>query len=137
MQKGHAEPGGVSAALATGLVWWLRQRTGDLVVRARGRGGQVVELSAKRVRGLNPTQLRELVHHLAGELGGRAPRAASRLTPTSADTRPGLPTSGPRGLASNSDHRRIACYVYSSRLSSVDEIRESGPPLVSSDRYGE
>jgi hypothetical protein len=61
-------PGGVSAAVATALVAWLRQRTGDVVIKARGRGTEV-ELSAKRVRGLDSAQLGELAQHLARELG--------------------------------------------------------------------
>jgi Effector Associated Constant Component 1 len=61
-------PGGISAAVATGLVAWLRQRRSDIVVKTRGRGGKVIELSAKRLRGLDSSQLREIVRDLAGDL---------------------------------------------------------------------
>ncbi len=61
-------PGGISAAVAIGLVTWLRQRRSDVAVRARGRSGKVIELSAKRVRGLDSAQLREIAHQLADEL---------------------------------------------------------------------
>lgn len=61
-------PGGISAAVAVGLVTWLRQRRSDVVIRARARSGKVIELSAKRVHGLDSAQLREIAHWLAGEL---------------------------------------------------------------------
>ncbi len=60
-------PGGISAAVAVGLVTWLRQRRSDVVVRVRGRSGKAIELSAKRVGGLDSAQLREIAHQLAAE----------------------------------------------------------------------
>jgi Effector Associated Constant Component 1 len=62
-------PGGVGTALAAGLIAWLRQRTSDVVIRARGRSGETVELSARRVRGLDSAQLHDLVQHVADGLG--------------------------------------------------------------------
>jgi membrane-associated two-gene conflict system component 1 (EACC1) len=61
-------PGGVSAAVAACLVTWLRQRSSDVVVRVRGGHGRTVEVSAKRVRGLDSSQLHNLARRLAGEL---------------------------------------------------------------------
>jgi Effector Associated Constant Component 1 len=61
-------PGGVSAAVATGLVAWLRQRTSDVAITARGRDGREVRLAARRVRALDSGQLRELSVRVAAEL---------------------------------------------------------------------
>ena len=61
-------PGGVSAAVAACLVAWLRQRSSDVVVKVRGQDGRAVEVSAKRVRGLDSSQLPGLARQLAGEL---------------------------------------------------------------------
>src|SRR5215469_7461374 len=61
-------PGGVSAAVAACVVTWLRQRSSDVVVRVRGGHGRSVEISAKRVRGLDSSQLHDLARRLAGEL---------------------------------------------------------------------
>src|SRR5215469_4668736 len=61
-------PGGVSAAVAACVVTWLRQRSSDVVVRVRGDHGRSVEVSAKRVRGLDSSQLHDLTRRLAGEL---------------------------------------------------------------------
>lgn len=61
-------PGGIPAAVAVSLVAWLHQRSSDVVIRARGRSGKVIELSAKRVRSLDSARLREITHQLAGEL---------------------------------------------------------------------
>jgi Effector Associated Constant Component 1 len=46
-------PGGVSAALATSLVAWLRHRTSDVTISAPDSDGREVRLSATRVRGLD------------------------------------------------------------------------------------
>ena len=61
-------PGGVSAAVAACVVTWLRQRSSDVVVRVHGDHGRSVEVSAKRVRGLDSSQLHDLTRRLAGEL---------------------------------------------------------------------
>src|SRR5215469_10389812 len=61
-------PGGVSAAVAACVVTWLRQRSSDVVVRDRGDNGRSVEVSAKRVRGLDSSQLHDLARRLADEL---------------------------------------------------------------------
>jgi Effector Associated Constant Component 1 len=61
-------PGGVSAAVAAGLVAWLRQRTSDVAITARGRDGREVRLAARRVRALDSRQLRELSARVAAEL---------------------------------------------------------------------
>ena len=65
-------PGGVSAALATSLVAWLRHRTSDVTITARGSDGREVRLSATRVRGLDTGQLRELTADLADDLARTA-----------------------------------------------------------------
>jgi Effector Associated Constant Component 1 len=62
-------PGGLSASVATGLVAWLRHRTSDVTVVARGRAGREVRVSARRVRTMTPEQLRELAAILAAGLG--------------------------------------------------------------------
>lgn len=61
-------PGGVSAAVAACVVTWLRQRSSDVVVRVRGDHGQTVEVTARRVKGLDSSQLHDLARRLAGEL---------------------------------------------------------------------
>lgn len=61
-------PGGISAALAAGLVAWLRQRTGDVTVTAWRHDGQKVELTARRVHGVDTGQLRDLIASLATEI---------------------------------------------------------------------
>jgi Effector Associated Constant Component 1 len=61
-------PGGISAAVAACLVTWLRQRRSDVMVRVRGQHGRTVEVSARRVRGLDSSQLHDLAGRLAGEL---------------------------------------------------------------------
>jgi Effector Associated Constant Component 1 len=61
-------PGGVSAAVATGLVAWLRQRTSDIAITARGPDGREVRLAARRVRALDSGQLHELSAWVAAEL---------------------------------------------------------------------
>jgi len=61
-------PGGVSAAVAACVVTWLRQRSSDVVVRVHGDHGRSVEVSAKRVRGLDSSQLHDLARRLADEL---------------------------------------------------------------------
>jgi hypothetical protein len=62
-------PGGVTAALATALVAWLRHRTSDVVITARGNDGRELQLSAKRVHGMSPERLSEFTTRLADDLG--------------------------------------------------------------------
>jgi hypothetical protein len=62
-------PGGVTAALATALVAWLRHRTSDVTITARGNDGPELRLSAKRVHGMSPERLSELATRLASDLG--------------------------------------------------------------------
>jgi hypothetical protein len=65
-------PGSLATALASGLVTWLRHRTGDVMIKAQRPDGQTAELSAKRVHGMSSAQVRELVGELAGMLGEAA-----------------------------------------------------------------
>ena len=58
-------PGGVAAALVTGLVSWLRQQRGDVTVRVERADGSSFEISAQRVKGLDAAGLREEVRILA------------------------------------------------------------------------
>jgi hypothetical protein len=82
-------PGGVATALAAALITWIRSRHGDVEVRVRCANGAEVELSARRVRGLDHEGLRAQVALLAGALvgspdasalpaGGGAPGPAAR-----------------------------------------------------------
>jgi hypothetical protein len=45
-------PGGAGAVLATSLIAWIRQRTGDITLRVTRSDGSSLELEARRVRGL-------------------------------------------------------------------------------------
>jgi hypothetical protein len=68
-------PGGVSTALATALVTWLRHRTSDVTIKTQAPDGRAIEVSAKRVHGMNSTQVHEFAAGLAGMLsepGGAA-----------------------------------------------------------------
>lgn len=71
-------PGGATAALATALVAWLRHRTSDVTITARGNDGRELRLSAKRVHGMSPERLSELTTRLASDLGELADQEGPR-----------------------------------------------------------
>ncbi|WP_305783621.1 effector-associated constant component EACC1 [Symbioplanes lichenis] len=58
-------PGGVAAALVTGLVSWLRHERADLSVRVERADGSSFELTAQRVKGLDAAGLRAEIAALA------------------------------------------------------------------------
>jgi hypothetical protein len=68
-------PGGVATALAASLVSWIRHRSGDVELRVTLRDGASVEVSAKRVRGLDgPTlaaQVEQLTQLLQSDSAGQ------------------------------------------------------------------
>ncbi|MFF9396757.1 effector-associated constant component EACC1 [Streptomyces griseoluteus] len=54
-------PGGVATALATAVFSWIRQRRGEVTVKISRPDGAAVEISAKRVQGVEGSSLRELL----------------------------------------------------------------------------
>jgi hypothetical protein len=65
-------PGGVAAALVTGLVSWLRHERGDLSVRVERADGSSFEITAQRVKGLDAAGLRTEVAALTRALEAAA-----------------------------------------------------------------
>jgi hypothetical protein len=57
-------PGGVAAALVTGIVAWIRQRHSDLAVHIEYPGGTKINIDAHRVRGLTGADLSAEIAHL-------------------------------------------------------------------------
>ncbi|WP_306208083.1 effector-associated constant component EACC1 [Actinoplanes sp. RD1] len=69
-------PGGVAAALVTGLVSWLRHERADLTVRVERADGSSFEITAQRVKGLDAAGLRAEITALTRAL--EAPAAEDR-----------------------------------------------------------
>jgi hypothetical protein len=61
-------PGGAVAALAAGVLSWLRSRTSDIDLEITKPDGSSVKISAKRVRKLNPEALRREIDRLCRAL---------------------------------------------------------------------
>lgn len=61
-------PGGAVAALAAGVLSWLRSRTSDIDLEITKPDGSSVKISAKRVRKLNPEALRREIDKLCRAL---------------------------------------------------------------------
>lgn len=57
-------PGGVAAALVTGIVAWIRQRHSDIAIRVEYSDGTKVAIDAQRVRGLTGAALSAEIAHL-------------------------------------------------------------------------
>lgn len=57
-------PGGAITALIIGTISWLRHRNGDVTLRIQKNGTDLVELSARRVRGLASEDVTKLVNEL-------------------------------------------------------------------------
>jgi hypothetical protein len=57
-------PGGVAAALVTGIVAWIRQRHSDLAIYIEYPDGAKINIDARRVRGLTGTDLSAEIAHL-------------------------------------------------------------------------
>jgi hypothetical protein len=73
-------PGGVASAVAAAVITWIRNQHGDVEVTVRCADGTEVDLSARRVRGLDHEALRAQVALLTGALTGSSdPPDASAL----------------------------------------------------------
>jgi hypothetical protein len=66
-------PAGLATTFATALVTWIRHRTADTRISISRPDGAKVELSARRVQGLNPAELTTLVSQLAEAVGEKNP----------------------------------------------------------------
>jgi hypothetical protein len=53
------------AALGTALVAWLRHRTSDVRLTVRRQDGTRFDISTRRVRGMNPAEIKALVDQLS------------------------------------------------------------------------
>ncbi|MFD8838494.1 effector-associated constant component EACC1 [Streptomyces griseofuscus] len=62
-------PGGAATALATGVIAWLRNRRGDVRLKVTLEDGRSLELTGKRVAGLDAAALRRQAADLAALLG--------------------------------------------------------------------
>jgi hypothetical protein len=72
-------PAGAGAAFVTGLVTWLRHRTGDVKVTLTRKGAERrVEITASRLRQLDGTQVQALAGELLAQLEDRDARGDSR-----------------------------------------------------------
>ncbi|WP_063832353.1 effector-associated constant component EACC1 [Streptomyces novaecaesareae] len=54
-------PGGVATALATAVISWIRQRRGEVTLKISRPDGASVEISGKRVQGLDDRTIRALL----------------------------------------------------------------------------
>ncbi|MET8630553.1 hypothetical protein ABZW30_43805 [Kitasatospora sp. NPDC004669] len=61
-------PGGVATALATAVFSWIRQRRGEVTLKISRPDGASVEISGKRVQGLDDRMIRELLADAIGVL---------------------------------------------------------------------
>jgi hypothetical protein len=61
-------PGGAATALATAVFSWIRQRRGEVTLKITRPDGAAVEISAKRVRGMDDGSLRALLAEAARAL---------------------------------------------------------------------
>ena len=60
---------GSAAATASAIVTWLRYRTSDIVCHITREDGTPVELTAKRVRGIDSATMADLVANLSRTIG--------------------------------------------------------------------
>ncbi len=63
-------PGGAATALATGVIAWLRGRRGEVRMKVTLEDGRSLELTARRVAGLDAAALRQQTADLAALLNG-------------------------------------------------------------------
>jgi hypothetical protein len=81
--------GGAATVLAAGLVSWLRSRHGDINITAERRGDQTkIQVSAKRVRGLDADGLRSEIDRLGHALSNGLPPGNDPGSPNPADGQP-------------------------------------------------
>ncbi|MYU66803.1 MULTISPECIES: effector-associated constant component EACC1 [unclassified Streptomyces] len=71
-------PGGAATALATGVIAWLRGRRGEVRMKVTLEDGRSLELTARRVAGLDATALRQQTADLAALLNGEGGTEANR-----------------------------------------------------------
>jgi Effector Associated Constant Component 1 len=62
--------GGALTTLVSALVAWIRHRTGDISIVVQRPDGGSIEVSAQRLRGMDPGAVRTLVDDLAQKLSG-------------------------------------------------------------------
>lgn len=63
-------PGGVATAAAMALTSWIRNRSGEVVLRVQREDGAMLEVTASRVRTLDTDGLRTHVEQLGSFLDG-------------------------------------------------------------------
>ena len=73
-------PGGAATALATAVIAWLRSRRGEVRVKVTLPDDRSVELTARRIAGLDADALRQQVDQVAAMLddGSDEPRRLDR-----------------------------------------------------------